>query len=601
MYLLQIRPYRRLIFLCVIISICSCNNHTAKIEEQANFIIELRSSSPKKALKAVDSLLELGNKSSRTALLFEKAITYGALDQPEQAMLTYEEALPLLEQEENKKYLGRAYYNLAVLNEDIQKKERAVELQLLALKKGKETDDKKLQSAVYIHLAAIYISYKDYEKAQGYLEQAGKIQEQLKDTSFMSAVYNNIAITYKNTGNYKRALAFNKKALHLNKIMKDTPRISKSYNNLGQVYLKLNNNTEAVKYYLQSISLNRKQGVANSSALRNLAHYHLKNKRYKQAKLYFEEEEQMKKTRTDIESINELYVGLREIAVVQKDFEKVLYYQKLCDSLADEQAAIDKADNLEYVENQFKFMVAKTKLEQQKSINNKNRVILLSCFGIMALLTILHFQRSRNKELKHQQERILLERSILRSQMNPHFIFNSLSAIQNSLLDNSPIQSASYLSRFAKLIRLNFDFINHESISLVDELDALKNYIETQQMRFKQKFDYEITISDDLDQNTISIPPLLLQPFVENSIEHGFKNLRSKGYLEIKITPSDDLVMYEISDNGHGIKPDYKQNYKLHAIDIFKKRIKLMGEGLENKVEITSSEEGTTIKFVLPL
>jgi sensor histidine kinase YesM len=122
--------------------------------------------------------------------------------------------------------------------------------------------------------------------------------------------------------------------------------------------------------------------------------------------------------------------------------------------------------------------------------------------------------------------------------------------------------------------------------------------METQQLRYDNKFDYEINIHADIDINEVEIPPLLLQPFVENAIEHGFKNLNKKGLLKITFSRGEGTICYEIVDNGKGFDLAYKDG-KIHAIDIFKKRLKLLGNNDEKFFEIDSSREGTIIKFCL--
>ena len=211
---------------------------------------------------------------------------------------------------------------------------------------------------------------------------------------------------------------------------------------------------------------------------------------------------------------------------------------------------------------------------------------------------LLSIQFYKNKTLKDEKEKLKLEQKVLRSQMNPHFIFNALSAIQNSLLDNEPLKSAGYLSRFAKLIRQNFDFINEKTILLADEIDALRNYMETQQLRYKDKFNYEINIHADIDINKVEIPPLLLQPFVENAIEHGFKNKTDKGLIQITFSKKEDAICYKIVDNGKGFDVNHKTE-KIHAIDIFKKRLKLRENDEIKTFKISSSDKGTIIKFCL--
>ena len=166
------------------------------------------------------------------------------------------------------------------------------------------------------------------------------------------------------------------------------------------------------------------------------------------------------------------------------------------------------------------------------------------------------------------------------------------------------LKSSTSLSKFAKLIRQNFEFTSKELIGLDEDLDALKNYIETQQMRFEDKFDYQINIGKNIDLSFIKIPPLLLQPFVENSIEHGLKSKKEKGNLIINILEKRGVFDFEIIDDGVGYKKIEKVNDREHATDIFLNRLKLRGMNEEKTFLISPSLEngkGTKITFTLKL
>ncbi|MGB1284797.1 MAG: sensor histidine kinase, partial [Polaribacter sp.] len=221
-----------------------------------------------------------------------------------------------------------------------------------------------------------------------------------------------------------------------------------------------------------------------------------------------------------------LYDNLLRLAIQTNNFEKALYYQTIVDSLYLLNTKSANEKNIRNIEAQYKLQANEKSLIQEKKNNDKNKLIFIILFCLLILLILFLYQKNKSAKLKLSEEKLMLEQQILRSQMNPHFIFNALSAIQSSLLNNEPIQSAIYLSKFAILIRQNFDFINCRKIFLFEEIDALQNYMDTQKMRFEDKFNYEINICDDVDVNIVQIPPLLLQPFIENAIEHGFKNLK---------------------------------------------------------------------------
>jgi len=196
--------------------------------------------------------------------------------------------------------------------------------------------------------------------------------------------------------------------------------------------------------------------------------------------------------------------------------------------------------------------------------------------------------------------------------MNPHFIFNSLTAIQNTILKNDQLKSAELIAVFSKLIRQNLDFSNRNRIRLTEEVDMLTNYITTQQFRFENIFTYKINIDDEINCDGVEIPPMLIQPFVENAIEHGLKNKKKGGKIEINfIKKTEDELCIIIKDNGLGYyisKKEKKEKInidKTHALDIFKKRLEIRQKNEEKSFNITELVNnknkiiGTKVTFCL--
>lgn len=166
-------------------------------------------------------------------------------------------------------------------------------------------------------------------------------------------------------------------------------------------------------------------------------------------------------------------------------------------------------------------------------------------------------QQKENAKTIHEnlvlkQKASELEMQALRAQMNPHFIFNALSSINNFILTNNQLQASEYLIKFSKLIRLILENSTLPLISLDQELEALKLYIELEALRFKHRFEYQIILSKDLDITSIKVPPLILQPFVENAIHHGLMSKEGPGHLSITVTEVEDRLEIKIKDDGIG-------------------------------------------------
>lgn len=153
-----------------------------------------------------------------------------------------------------------------------------------------------------------------------------------------------------------------------------------------------------------------------------------------------------------------------------------------------------------------------------------------------------------------------LKQRVLRSQMNPHFIFNSLTSIQSFVIRNDSTMASKYLNSFARLIRLILESSRHDYISLKNEIDILNYYLDIQKMRFSDNFNFTFEIDPNLDLERIKIPPMLAQPFIENAIEHGIQHLEKLGELNIKFIKEDKRLMFELRDNGIGRESAEKLN-----------------------------------------
>jgi len=208
----------------------------------------------------------------------------------------------------------------------------------------------------------------------------------------------------------------------------------------------------------------------------------------------------------------------------------------------------------------------------------------------------------------------LLQQKLLRSQMNPHFIFNSLTSIQSFITDRNPRNASRYLSMFAKLIRNILDSSTEEFVRLSDEITTIENYLELQKLRYADKFDYTIDVDEHIDDEAIILPPMLAQPFIENTIEHGFKYKDNKGKLKIRISSMNGFISFEVEDDGIGRERAkevlYKQNkdHKSLATTITYERIRVLNKKLKRKIQLhiidLKNEEnepsGTKVQIEIP-
>ncbi len=175
-----------------------------------------------------------------------------------------------------------------------------------------------------------------------------------------------------------------------------------------------------------------------------------------------------------------------------------------------------------------------------------------------------------------------LESAALRAQMNPHFIFNCLGSIQSFITENDAASATRYLSRFARLVRLALHGSVDGRHSLQEEMDMLENYLVLEQLRFRGKFTYVIEVSPELDPEDIFLPPMLVQPFVENALLHGMKNKAEGGRISVAFSQKDGLLLATVTDNGPGLVPDDKNlsetGHKSVGMTLTQRRLDLLAD-----------------------
>ena len=177
-----------------------------------------------------------------------------------------------------------------------------------------------------------------------------------------------------------------------------------------------------------------------------------------------------------------------------------------------------------------------------------------------------------------------LEQKALRLQMNPHFIFNSLNSVQALILRKDQKSARYYLAKFSKLMRQTLENSRSQLISVRDEISALENYLELENFGREEPIEFIINIGENIDPDNVLIPAILLQPFAENAIIHGFKELERKPILQVEFSLQDEILTCSISDNGNGrkhakkSKAQIEQQHKSAALAVTQERLSLLNQ-----------------------
>ena len=231
----------------------------------------------------------------------------------------------------------------------------------------------------------------------------------------------------------------------------------------------------------------------------------------------------------------------------------------------------------------------------------------------MILLKAAHRRREKRLKADHEQQLAHVQMEALRAQMNPHFLFNTMNSINHYILKNDKKSASSYLTKFSRLIRLVLNHSKAEMVTLQDELESLKLYVELEQLRFEQKFEYQISLADDIKADQVMVPPLLIQPYVENAIWHGLMQKDGPGHLHVAISDENNHLVVSIKDDGIGREAAKEFRNSLGKKNSFgtaitQNRIDLVNHlyGSETEVETTDlyntagTPAGTQVVIIIP-
>ena len=386
---------------------------------------------------------------------------------------------------------------------------------------------------------------------------------------------------------------------------------------LGYIYYKNNDLNNAEKYYQQS------ERIFNEWLIRNSWYRHdsLKYIVFWGSELYFPFVPKKIKEMMWRRSV-QMYYGLYQINVANKKTGEALKYYIAYSNAKDTLNMLKQSR--ETIELQTKYE-SERKEGQIESLTQENAFhefklkqsgyFLFGLGSLVILVIVLAIILIRQNKLREQQKNLLLQQKLFRSQMNPHFLFNSLSSIHNYIIHEESVKAGQYLSKFSKLVRNILDSSFEEYITLEKEISTIKNYLELQKVRYGKKFDYSIDIDEGIDTESMKIPPMLAQPIIENSIEHGIKHKETSGVIHIRFKLRDSMIIFEVEDDGIGRKKAMEtilkqdKDHKSLATTITLERIQVLNKKSKNKISMQildlknekDEPAGTRVTFEIPV
>ncbi|WP_439182789.1 tetratricopeptide repeat protein [Carboxylicivirga taeanensis] len=540
-----------------------------------------------------------------------------------EAMQMLQKALNIAEASQNLHFQTRAYNQIGVIYRRIDENSQALDMHMKALQLAEECNDSLSLSKAINGMGNVSIAMERYHSAIEYFRR-GLHLSHLQNNSLGKAINtNNIGEAYMKLNELDSAMHYYFKSLEYNTKINSRVGQSICYNSIGSAYIAKQQNRLALDYLMKALEINQEleDRMLTSVSYTQIGKTYLNDNLPDRAISYLE-----LGLNTAME-IGSKYTAEEAAALLSKAYEqnqlykRSLDYYKLATSLKDSilneknlfhMASIEAKYNntlqrLQIDELNKEALLQKTRLSKQRSILVATAIVVIVLAVVVILIIIQGRLRSRYKNLRFQQR-------LLRSQMNPHFIFNALSAIQVFILENDMEKSSRFLSDFSKLMRHVLRSSNYEFIPIHEEVEMLQYYLKIQQLRFTPPFSFEIIISEEIKHNKVVIPPMLIQPFVENAIEHGLKPLGETGKLVIRILKNNQQMILEVDDNGLGFDFNYRlskreEQHESMAIKITQERLKVLEKDTHQKTELEifdkkkkdPFERGTIARIKLPL
>ena len=596
----------------------------------------------------------------------------------DESLVFFNRSIEIYTQINDKQGIVNVTADIGVLFGNLSEYSRALEFMNIAFEKAVELNDSALLSKIYNNEGLVYLSLGDYERALDYFYKSLKIHELSNNLRWKSYAYNNIGIVHEKMKEYDKALDYNFKSLEIKLELKRESDIVFSYSNISELYTLKGDFEDALKYEMKSLEINKKlkYKLGTAFSLYNISNIYIGKEDYKNAIQYIDKSYALMQELNNKEYIFNCHINygktflklgelekaeyhlltalkisndinskeaklisneiLSTTYFILRDYKKAYAFQNNYIELNSELFAEEKIKNINELQTRFsvenketeiailkkdqevqKLALEKSKVEtrNQKTIRNFSITVLITLIIISFLLFNRYRVGQKRAKLEFEKHHAETENRLLRSQMNPHFIFNSLYSIQGFIGRKDAKAAQAYLVDFASLMRAILNNSSQSFISLEEELESLRLYLKLEQLRFDGNFNFDFVIDENVDQEFTLVPPMLIQPFVENSIVHGLFPKQGNGNITILIKEQDKSVLCSIIDDGIGRVESMKKKekeviaHKSVGIEVTKNRIILLGQEMKvptylKIIDLKDENDkplGTRVDVVIPI
>ena len=547
-------------------------------------------------------------------------------------------SLKINEEIGNKKGIANAYTNIGILYDFQGNFPEALKNHFASLKISEGLGNKKNILGSYTNIGSVYSNLHNYSEAQKYILLALKIAEEINDKASLARSYCNLGINYENQGNHLNALEMLFSGLKISKEIGEKRGVANIYSNIGNVYALQKNYKEAMQNILEAIKIDTAIGdlLDISHCYINIGSILIEQQNYLSAIDYLNKGLQIAQVVGNKAGIKVSYDGLykayKSLGNWQLAFENYKLYSDMKDSLFNE----DKSEEIGRIEakaefdkqqaitdaqhqNEVKLVEQEATLKQLKTEKEKSLLQYAFIGSLLALLflSLLGYLLFKQKQTQSENAKIVLENKLLRTQMDPHFIFNSLGSIQAMIVEENYHAALMYLGEFSNLLRMTLQNSFQVQVKLNDEVKFLNHYLSLEKLRLNETLNIKIEKDEMLDN--IKVPPMIIQPIIENAIKHGIMH-KTEGMgnvsIEFKMDEPKENIICTVEDNGVGRTKSKelniwrKKDYDSKGIEITTSRINMLNHDRKenlygiNIVDLYDDQKkslGTKVEIKFPI
>jgi len=551
-------------------------------------------------------------------------IMYRQIGKPFDAERLHRAALELAKSSRDTMSMAICLNNLGVNSRRIDDLKKATDFHMEVLTLAEKSKDqsgslRKSKCIALNSLGNINISLKQYSKAIDIFKQSNGIEKILNSAIGQAVNLANIGEAFELSGQIDSARHYYEQSLSFNEKAKSVLGIGLCKNNLGKICLKKQQNDQALSYFEQSIQLIRPTGDKYHLiiSMENAALVWIEKQNYQKASALLDEALRLAKEINAKVLLKDGYQMMSRIRQHEGNFQEALRYQTISHQYSDSIFNDENQRHLNDIQTKYETVQKEQQIillnkEHQLNIQSMRlqRILLWGLSFLSLLILAVIVLLNTQKKIQSKTREIELNQKLLRSQMNPHFIFNSLGAIQNFMIKNDGRKAAFYLSSFSSLMRSMLKNSREEIITLQEEKETIENFLNLHQLRLGDRLSFKVTVSDELDEESTLLPPMLVQPFVENAILHGIEKKEENGRIEIAFSKESDQLKITVDDDGPGFgSGDQNGTHVSYALQIFKERVtnlkKTSGAEIYYHVgprkQSSELNPGTLVTVMLPL